>query len=346
MLSDFDFPFDPQKIAQHPEKERDQAKLMNVLGERIQHQSIHHLHDILTEEHIVIRNNTKVIRARLLGQKETGGQIEVFLESFTGTESAWVQIKSSKKTRLPFTVEIEKKGVLSIEKKSDHGSFYEARSLAGNIEELFQKYGDIPLPPYIKRKTNTNDETRYQTVFAEVPGSVAAPTAGLHFTHDLICSLQKKGVLFYDITLHIGAGTFRPIRTTTLNEHIMHAEFYRIPESTQKAIQEAKKQKKKIVAVGTTVVRALESDALNKTVDDGWKKTDLFITPGFSFQVVDILLTNFHLPQSSLFVLVSSFSGRENIKKCYEEAIKNNYRFFSYGDAMLIKRDESQRPVE
>ncbi|WP_092483433.1 tRNA preQ1(34) S-adenosylmethionine ribosyltransferase-isomerase QueA [Candidatus Ichthyocystis hellenicum] len=334
--SDFDFEIDHGYIAQHPAENREFAKLMNVSdGEKIRHQFIYNLTDILTDEYLVVRNNTKVVCARLKGHKETRGQVEVFLERLIDNDNAIVQVKSHKKIKLPLYVFINENTEIKV-KERFKGSFFVAES--SNIMEIFNQYGEVPIPHYLKRNPSKCDKHDYQTVFASIPGAVAAPTAGLHFSQDLIERIKKKGVEFYDLTLHVGAGTFNPIRTENINDHEMHEEYYRIPNETRTAIESGKKNGKKILAIGTTVVRALESFAREEQKDDQWKSTRLFITPGFKFRTVDMLLTNFHLPKSSLIILASSFAGKDLLKECYLSAIKNNYRFFSYGDAMLLKR--------
>ncbi|WP_092403653.1 tRNA preQ1(34) S-adenosylmethionine ribosyltransferase-isomerase QueA [Candidatus Ichthyocystis sparus] len=328
---------DHSYIAQHPEENREFAKLMNVSdGERIRHQFIYDLEEIITDEYIIVRNNTKVVCARLRCTKATGGKIEVFLERLVDNNTANVQIRSHKKVKLPLSVFINTDNKITIRERFDD-SFFIAES--SNIMELFNQYGEVPIPHYLRRDPSNRDKHDYQTVFASIPGAVAAPTAGLHFSENLIEKLINKGVEFYDITLHVGAGTFNPIRTDNIMEHEMHEEYYRVPNETREAIESGKRNGKKTLAIGTTVVRALESFFIQEQKDDQWKPTRLFITPGFKFNAVDMLLTNFHLPKSSLIILVSSFAGKDLIKKCYLDAMKNNYRFFSYGDAMLLKRE-------
>ncbi|WP_176696257.1 tRNA preQ1(34) S-adenosylmethionine ribosyltransferase-isomerase QueA [Candidatus Ichthyocystis sparus] len=336
-LSDFDFNFDHDQIAQHPAQGRESARLMNAsTNQDIKHQFIYQLPEILTEEHIIVINNTKVIRARLIGRKETGGSVEIFLERLISSDLAMVQIKTHKKPQLPFSVIIDNRALIVIKERVD-GTFFLGESQ--NIMSIFNEYGEIPIPPYLNRKAFDSDAYNYQTVFANVPGSVAAPTAGLHFTESLIDKLKKIGIEFCDITLHVGAGTFQKIHTEDLSNHKMHREYYRVPNKTRKILSRAIKNGKKIIAVGTTVVRALESYAQHQNESDEWQSTTLFIKPGFKFRITDLLITNFHQPKSSLIVLVSSFAGHNIIKRCYDEGLKNNYRLFSYGDAMLLKRE-------
>jgi S-adenosylmethionine:tRNA ribosyltransferase-isomerase len=289
---------------------------------------------------LLIFNNTKVIKARLAGQKESGGAIEALIERIIDEHHVLAHIRASKSpkpgTRLIFANAFE----AEVEARQDDLFLLRIDS-PRPILDLLDEYGALPLPPYITHAADEFDDERYQTVFAKDPGAVAAPTAGLHFDDEVINRLKAKGVNVAYVTLHVGAGTFQPVRVDNINEHKMHAELYSVPAETVALIKATQAAGKKVTAIGTTALRALESAARSGELVAGNGETDIFITPGYKFKVVDRLLTNFHLPKSTLLMLVSAFAGLENIQKAYQHAIAQQYRFFSYGDAMLIERSDA-----
>jgi S-adenosylmethionine:tRNA ribosyltransferase-isomerase len=291
---------------------------------------------------LLVFNDTKVIPARLHGKKETGGNVELLIERISGEKQAWVQIRASKVPKTGSIVHIHNQTneTFPVEMMGYDGRFYEVR-FPENVFALLDRFGELPLPPYIEHQPNSDDENRYQTVVAKNPGAVAAPTAGLHFDEAILQKLKELGVHQATVTLHVGAGTFTPVREEDLSKHKMHYEWYSIPQETLQAIEETKKNGARVIAVGTTSLRALESQAsTGKTSGE----TNLFITPGYQFKTVDCLLTNFHLPKSTLLMLVSAFAGMDNIRAAYQHAIEKKYRFFSYGDAMFLCRLENTKP--
>ena len=346
-LKDFDFQLPESLIAQKPLNIRDQSKLMVIdrKSGSIKHEMFSRIPHLIPTQSLMVFNNTKVIPSKLNGhQIKNGRPVEILLMKKTSDEAQWESlIKGLKKLRLGTEMVFgngELKAILTgrHENKAILKLIYD-----GNLDNVLNRIGKMPLPPYIRRKANEDnglsgqDKEKYQTIFASHPGAIAAPTAGLHFTPRIIESLNKKGVDTAFLTLHVGIGTFQPIRTETIIEHKMQPEQFYIPEETSKALIKARKDLKKIVGVGSTVTRVLESVELNQlkhSGTSGW--TDRFIYPGSKFKVVDHLLTNFHLPKSTLYLLVCAFAGKKLIMKAYKEAILKKYRFFSYGDAMLI----------
>jgi S-adenosylmethionine:tRNA ribosyltransferase-isomerase len=284
---------------------------------------------------LLVMNDSRVVHARLLGRKNSGGQIEVLVERFLDSDVVLAQVRASKSPRPGSRLLLEE--ALDVEVLGREGEFYRLR-FPGDASELVERHGRLPLPPYIARAAEEPDEQRYQTVYARDKGSVAAPTAGLHFDEGVLRQLHAKGIGSAYVTLHVGAGTFQPVRVSSLAEHRMHAERYRLPQATVAAIVAAKARGGRIVAVGTTSLRALESAALGGELKAGAGETALFVTPGFEFKVADLLITNFHLPKSTLLMLVSAFAGLAEIRAAYHHAIAARYRFFSYGDAMLLHR--------
>ncbi len=338
---DFDFDLPEHLIAQHPTDERAASRLLHLNATSIVDRQFETLPDQLAEGDVLVLNNTKVIKARLFGQKSSGGRVEVLIERILDAQTAFAQIKASRSPKVGSQITLaEDIEVKVIARKDD--LFKLAFAGEASILELLDQHGALPLPPYISHSADDTDEQRYQTVFAEKPGAVAAPTAGLHFTESILNTIRSKGVKIAYITLHVGAGTFQPVRVDTIAEHKMHSEYYEVPTETANTINTAKANGAKIVAVGTTVLRTLESAALHSNalavIQPGQGETDIFITPGFEFKLVDRLFTNFHLPKSTLLMLVSAFGGYTHIKKAYAHAISQAYRFFSYGDAMLIER--------
>jgi S-adenosylmethionine:tRNA ribosyltransferase-isomerase len=284
---------------------------------------------------VLVLNDTRVVKARLHGRKDTGGEVEVLVERVIDDHRALVQARSSKALKPGRRISFAK-GV-DAEMLGRHGEFFELR-FDDNVLEVMERLGEVPLPPYITHAAKDDDEARYQTVYARVPGAVAAPTAGLHFDTALLEALRAKGVAIAHVTLHVGAGTFQPVRVDDVSRHVMHSEWYSVPQATADAIASARASGGRVIAVGTTALRALESASPDGTVRATTADTRLFIVPGHRFQAVDRLITNFHLPRSTLLMLVSAFAGIDNIRRAYAHAIAARYRFFSYGDAMLLER--------
>jgi S-adenosylmethionine:tRNA ribosyltransferase-isomerase len=346
-LSDFNYELPPELIAQHPLANRTDSRLLEVQanGESRPHlidRQFKDILDLIKPGDLLVFNDTKVIPARLHGKKETGGNVELLIERISGDQQAWVQIRASKVPKTGSIVHIHNQAgeTIPVEMIGYDGRFYEVR-FPENVFSLLERFGELPLPPYIEHQPDGDDAQRYQTVVAKNPGAVAAPTAGLHFDEHILQRLKELGVTQASVTLHVGAGTFTPVREEDLTKHKMHYEWYSIPPETLEAISKTKAQGGRVIAVGTTSLRALESHAINKQSSG---ETNLFITPGFQFKTVDCLLTNFHLPKSTLLMLVSAFAGMDNIRAAYQHAIEQKYRFFSYGDAMFLCRTENTKP--
>ena len=343
-LSDFNYELPADLIAQHPLANRTDSRLLEVKAEGGNHAQLidRQFKDILSiikPGDLLVFNDTKVIPARLHGKKETGGIVELLIERISGDMQAWVQVRASKVPKTGSIVHIHNQTgeTFPVEMIGYDGRFYEVR-FPENIFELLERFGELPLPPYIEHQPDGEDAQRYQTVVAKNPGAVAAPTAGLHFDETILQQLKDLGAHLASITLHVGAGTFTPVREEDLSKHKMHHEWFSIPEETLQAIESTKQKGGRVIAVGTTSLRALESHAISGQSSG---ETNLFITPGFQFKAVDCLLTNFHLPKSTLLMLVSAFAGVENIRAAYQHAIAQRYRFFSYGDAMFLCRIEN-----
>jgi S-adenosylmethionine:tRNA ribosyltransferase-isomerase len=289
---------------------------------------------------VMVLNDTRVIRARLFGIKRSGGKIEVMVERVLNEHEVLAQVRASKSPVAGSYLLLSTE--LSVEVLGRAGEFYHLRFCSDEpVLDLLEKYGRLPLPPYITHAAEEEDDSRYQTVFAREAGAVAAPTAGLHFDDVMLQSLREKGVKIVYVTLHVGAGTFQPVRVELVSEHVMHSECYEIPQATVDAIESAHAAGARVFAVGTTSLRALESSAATGMLKAGAGETRIFITPGYRFRVVDVLLTNFHLPKSTLLMLVSAFGGMDELRTAYRHAVEQKYRFFSYGDAMLIERKTS-----
>ena len=337
-LSDFDYALPPELVAQHPARERAASRLLRVEppGE-FRDLAFRDLPSLLEAGDLLVFNDTRVIKARLRGRKDSGGEVEVLVERILGADAVLAQVRASKSPKPGRQIHFAP-GV-SAEVTGRRGEFFELRFAADRpVLEILAAHGEVPLPPYITHAPEADDESRYQTVYAAVPGAVAAPTAGLHFDQAMLAALAAKGVASARVTLHVGAGTFQPVRTDDLSSHVMHEEWYSIPEATVSAIATAKARGGRVVAVGTTTLRALESAAAAGPLRAQAAETRLFIVPGFRFEVVDRLVTNFHLPRSTLLVLVCAFSGTALMRRAYAHAVANRYRFFSYGDAMLLDR--------
>jgi S-adenosylmethionine:tRNA ribosyltransferase-isomerase len=339
-IEEFDYTLPSSLIAQYPSPQRGESRLMVLHRSQsaIEHQDFQELLDYLHPGDLLVTNNSRVLPARLIGKKETGGKCEVLLiPSWNGSQGAWeALIKKSKKIEGGAQIRFGE-GLYGEVKEVKDGKGKICFSGQGEVIEILQKVGRIPLPPYIKREDEPLDRDRYQTIFAERDGSIAAPTAGLHFTHPLLQSLKDQGVSTTSITLHIGIGTFAPVRVKNIEDHTMGAEWVEISEETAREIEETKQRGGKVVAVGTTTAKALESfSGMEGRVKPGKSLSSLFIHPPYRFRVIDGLITNFHLPKSTLIMLVSAFAGKDLLMKAYAEAIERKYRFYSYGDAMLI----------
>ena len=339
-LADFDYELPPELIAQFPLPERTASRLLVVDGARREDRRFADLPGLLHPGDLLVFNDTRVLRARLHGLKDSGGRVEVLIERPVGRHEALAQIRASHAPWPGSRLRLE--GALEVDVVARDGAFFLLRfPAADDLVDLLERHGKLPLPPYIQRPAEASDEARYQTVYAQARGSVAAPTAGLHFDQPLLDALRAKGVELAWLTLHVGAGTFQPVRGDDLSQHRMHRERYVIPADTAAALVAARARGGRIVAVGTTTLRALEAAAQEGGILAGPGETDLFILPGFRFRTADALITNFHLPKSTLLMLVSAFGGPENLRQAYRHAVAERYRFFSYGDAMFIKRQDA-----
>ncbi|MDO9422310.1 MAG: tRNA preQ1(34) S-adenosylmethionine ribosyltransferase-isomerase QueA [Herminiimonas sp.] len=336
-LSDFDFELPQELIAQTPLAERSASRLLHVAPapEKIVDRAFSDIVDLLSPGDLLVFNDTRVLKARFFGVKETGGKVEVLVERVIDSRHVHAQIRASK-SPLP-GMKIRLADAFDVIVGERAGEFYELQ-FPGDVFELIEAHGRLPLPPYIEHAADSYDETRYQTVYAKTPGAVAAPTAGLHFDQALLDTLKAKGVQFAYVTLHVGAGTFQPVRNENLAEHNMHSEWYTISQETVDAVRATQAAGHNVVAVGTTSMRALESASQSGNLQAGSADTRLFITPGYTFKTVTRLITNFHLPKSTLLMLVSAFAGYDVIRAAYQHAISQRYRFFSYGDAMFLTR--------
>jgi S-adenosylmethionine:tRNA ribosyltransferase-isomerase len=332
-LSDFDFNLPQECIAQMPLPQRSSSRLLHLDGERLIDRHFADIVDLLQPGDLLVMNDTRVLKARFFGVKESGGKIEVLIERVLDNRTVLAQVRASKSP--PPGCKMRLADAFDVTVGARAGEFF-TLGFDADVFELIEAHGRLPLPPYIEHAADAFDETRYQTVFNKVPGAVAAPTAGLHFDQALLDQLKAKGVQFAYVTLHVGAGTFQPVRTEVLADHKMHTEWYTMPQTTVDAVQAARMAGRDVVAVGTTSLRALESASQSGTLTAGSADTALFITPGYRFKTVTRLITNFHLPKSTLLMLVSAFAGYEQIRAAYAHAIEQKYRFFSYGDAMLL----------
>jgi S-adenosylmethionine:tRNA ribosyltransferase-isomerase len=338
-LADFDYALPPELIAQVPLPQRSASRLLVVEGGRRTDSDFAELPQWLRAGDLLVLNDSRVLHARLLGFKDSGGQVEILVERLLEPDVALAQVRASKSPQPGSRLRLE--GALDVEVLGRDGEFYRLR-FSGDAAEMIERHGRLPLPPYIDRAAEAPDEERYQTVYAREKGSVAAPTAGLHFDPELFARLREKGVEIAHVTLHVGAGTFQPVRVDDLAQHRMHSESYVLPQATADAIAATRARGGRVVAVGTTSLRVLESAALEGNLRVGAGETALFVTPGFGFRVVDLLITNFHLPKSTLLMLVAAFAGLDEIRAAYRHAIAARYRFFSYGDAMLLHRSRPQ----
>lgn len=343
-VSDFSFDLPQQLIARFPKEDRTASRLMMLDGNSgvIQDKGFKDIVSQLNTGDLLIFNNTRVIPARMYGQKSSGGKVEVLVERLIDQHSVLAHIRASKSPKVGSQLLLE--GKINATMVARHGALFELKfSGEQSVLDILDDIGHMPLPPYIDRPDEESDRERYQTVYNEKPGAVAAPTAGLHFDDELLSEIKTKGVELAFVTLHVGAGTFQPVKVDEISEHIMHSEYVEVPQHVVDQINKTKANGGRVIAVGTTSVRSIESAAQkakadSKPLSEFYGDTDIFITPGYQFQVVDALLTNFHLSESTLLMLVSAFSGYDHIMSAYQHAIKEEYRFFSYGDAMLLTK--------
>lgn len=336
---DFDFHLPEHLIAQHPTKERTASRLLTINPSSVEpnNEKFLNLPNYFSKNDLLIFNDTRVIKARLFGKKATGGNVEVMIERILDDQHVWALIRASRSPKVGSILTLSNQIDAEVIGRED--DLFHLKFLSEvPVLSLLEQFGNLPLPPYITHHADSTDEDRYQTVYAKHAGAVAAPTAGLHFDEALLAQLKTKGVSIAYITLHVGAGTFQPVKVDNIAEHKMHSERYHIPDETIELIKKTREMGGKITAVGTTVLRTLEGAAKSGSLSAGNSETNIFITPGFNFKVVDRLLTNFHLPKSTLLMLVSAFAGFDTIKNAYQHAIKEEYRFFSYGDAMLLEK--------
>ncbi len=335
---EFNFELPAHLIAQYPAAQRGVSRLLHVHDGVIEDKQFADLPGLINPNDVLVLNDTRVIKARLFGVKQSGGQIEVMIERVLDNHEVLAQVRASKTPKAGSRLLLADS--LNVEVLGRESEFFHLRFLSDEtVLDLLERYGKLPLPPYITHIADQEDEQRYQTVFAREAGAVAAPTAGLHFDEAMLQALQNKGVRIAYVTLHVGAGTFQPVRVEHIHQHTMHSERYEIPQATIAAIAQARANNGRVIAVGTTSLRALESAAASGTLQSGRNETTIFITPGYAFNVVDVLLTNFHLPKSTLLMLVSALGGAEQIRAAYRHAVEEKYRFFSYGDAMWVTRN-------
>jgi S-adenosylmethionine:tRNA ribosyltransferase-isomerase len=342
-LEDFDFDLPAELIAQSPTQRRGESRLLTLdaVSGACTDRRFADLPDLLRARDLLVFNDTRVLRARLFAVKPTGGKVELLVERVLDARHALALIRASHAPRPGSVLTVGEQVPLRVLGREADLYRLEFPGHA-TVMEVLEHYGELPLPPYIARPADGTDAVRYQTVYAREPGAVAAPTAGLHFDEPMLDRLRGKGVDLAFLTLHVGAGTFQPVRAARVEEHRMHRERYWIPQETADALARAREQGGRVVAVGTTSLRALEAAAWGGRVAPGGGETDLFITPGFRFQVVDCMITNFHLPRSTLLMLVAAFAGLSNVLAAYRHAVEQRYRFFSYGDAMFITRGASR----
>ena len=336
---DFDFHLPEELIAQFPAAERSASRLLHLDGSSgaVHDHMFRDLPALLKRGDLLLFNDTRVIKARLFGRKASGGSVEVLVERVLDERRALAHVRASRAPKPGSRLRLAEAIDAEVLDRRDDLFLLEFHGDAPLLQ-LLERHGSLPLPPYITHAAGTSDEERYQTVYARAPGAVAAPTAGLHFDDAMLARLQDHGIGIAYVTLHVGAGTFQPVRVDAIAEHRMHSELYSVPQETVALIEKTRQQGGIITAVGTTVLRALESAARSGELAAGSGETDIFITPGYRFRVVERLLTNFHLPKSTLLMLVSAFAGLDHVRHAYRHAVDERYRFFSYGDAMLIER--------
>ncbi|QRM18959.1 tRNA preQ1(34) S-adenosylmethionine ribosyltransferase-isomerase QueA [Dechloromonas sp. TW-R-39-2] len=343
-VDDFDFHLPPELIAQHPATERSGSRLLHVCGQQHFDRQFAELPQLLKAGDLLVFNDTRVIKARFFGLKDSGGRVEIMLERIIDATHAICQIRASKAPKAGSTMMLADAFTVRMTGRAGTDGDFFALELVDrdNFWEVAEQYGKLPLPPYIEHPAEGADETRYQTVYAREPGAVAAPTAGLHFDEAMLEKLQAQGINSAFVTLHVGAGTYRPMRVEKIADHRMHSERFEVTQATADAIAATRAAGGRIIAVGTTSLRTLESAGNDDgTICAGSGETDIFITPGYRFKVVDRLITNFHLPKSTLMMLVSAFAGYQPIRAAYAHAVADGYRFFSYGDAMLLEKSDA-----
>ncbi|OGT21987.1 MAG: tRNA preQ1(34) S-adenosylmethionine ribosyltransferase-isomerase QueA [Gammaproteobacteria bacterium RIFCSPHIGHO2_02_FULL_42_13] len=343
-LSDFDYILPDELIARYPAEKRSSSRLL-CLGDQLMHRKFIDILELLQPNDLLVFNDTKVIPARLFGSKPTGGKVELLVERILDNNQVLAHVHANRSPKIGSCFYLENSVEIKVvDRKNDLFQLEFVTDEA--VLDILNQIGHVPLPPYIDRKDQLLDRERYQTVYAKQDGSVAAPTAGLHFDKALIQALKDKGIKTAFLTLHVGAGTFQPVRVENIQEHHMHSEWVEVPQNICDLIVKTKAQGSRVIAVGTTTVRSLETAAKEGAIKPFKGETDIFIYPGFKFNVIDAMVTNFHLPKSSLLMLVSAFVGREKMMAAYQEAIKEKYRFFSYGDAMYVYPDKRPLSVD
>jgi len=333
-ITDFDYDLPEELIAKRPLDQRDASRLLHVLGDGMADRTIRDLPELVRPGDVWVINDTRVIPARLLGEKESGGKVELLLLEPAGEDDVWLAWGKSNKPLKP-GVMVAITDEFFVEVLARDGKEVTVRLQADDVAAAIERYGHMPLPPYINRPDTEEDKARYQTVFARNPGAVAAPTAGLHLTPQLMSAMERAGAEFAHVTLHVGPGTFQPVQVELIADHVMHEEAYVVPREVAASVNRARDEGRRIVAVGTTSLRTLEAAGRTGKLHAGSGRTDLFITPGYAFRMVDALLTNFHLPRSTLLMLVCALAGRKRILNAYAHAKRHEYRFYSYGDAMF-----------
>jgi S-adenosylmethionine:tRNA ribosyltransferase-isomerase len=331
-LSDFDYHLPDELIARYPMPQRRASRLLDV-GPTVEDRQFSDFADLLNPGDLLVFNNTRVIRARLRGTKATGGRVEILIERVLANNEALAQVKASKTPKSGSTIMLA--GDCEAAVSGREGDMFVLR-FSQPLDEFLERHGEIPLPPYLNRQEETADSERYQTVYADLPGAVAAPTAGLHFDDEMLAETAARGIAHAYVTLHVGAGTYQPLREEQIEDNRLHAEQIEVSDAVCEAVRRTRQRGGRVIAVGTTSVRALEAASGNGQIQPFTGETDIFILPGYAFQSVDMMLTNFHLPKSSLLMLVAAFSGYERIMSAYRHAVDQQYRFFSYGDAMLL----------
>jgi S-adenosylmethionine:tRNA ribosyltransferase-isomerase len=343
-VKDFSFELPDELIAHYPQPERSASRLLNLDGTsgKVMHQQFKDIVSHLNAGDLLVFNDTRVIPARMLGEKVSGGKVEVLVERIVDEHRVLAHLRSNRSPKVGARMLLEE--AVEVEMLGRQDALFELYFHTSEpVLNVLEAHGHMPLPPYIDRPDEDSDRERYQTVYNKKPGAVAAPTAGLHFDDEILKQLQDKGVEFAYVTLHVGAGTFQPVRVDNIEEHHMHSEYAEVPEEVVRAIEETRERRGRVIAVGTTSVRSLESAAQaskmkGQPLQPFFADTDIFIYPGYAFQIVDAMITNFHLPESTLIMLVSAFAGRDNVLNAYAEAVAERYRFFSYGDAMFVTR--------
>ncbi len=341
-VDDFDFQLPDDQIARHPTAERTGSRLLSLQGNDgfIEHLQFPAIEALIEPGDLLVFNNTRVIPARLFGQKDSGGKVEVLVERMTSDHTAVAHIRANKSPKENTVLQME--GGIELVVTGRDENLFKIRCVNETpLVDLLEQHGHMPLPPYLEREDDSEDRERYQTVYAQKKGAVAAPTAGLHFDDAILARLKAKGVNTAFVTLHVGAGTFQPVKVDNIADHVMHAEWVDVPADVVEQIRATKAAGKRVIAVGTTSVRSLESASASGSIEPFTGDTQIFIYPGYEFKTVDAMLTNFHLPKSTLIMLVSAFAGKDHVMNAYASAVQEKYRFFSYGDAMFVTKNNS-----